>query len=113
LTSSSTKPPLTPWPSRVPPRGTLATAGDASASAAMSTKFEIASTSTRGGTIASVPVSSSATGAAIGPAQRLWTLPNNLHYVLANMGVPNDALRAPLPPGGPRALLQHAQYARA
>ena len=41
--------------------------------------------------------------------ERLWTLPNGLHYVLANMGVPNDVLRAPLPPEGPRALLRYAR----
>jgi hypothetical protein len=41
--------------------------------------------------------------------ERLWALPNNLHYVLANMGVPNDVLRAPLPPEGPRALLRYAR----
>lgn len=41
--------------------------------------------------------------------QRLWSLPTGLHYVLANMGVPNDILRAPLPPGGPRDLLQYAR----
>jgi hypothetical protein len=40
--------------------------------------------------------------------QRLWSLPNNLHYVLANMGIPTDLLRAPLPPEGPRALLRYA-----
>lgn len=41
--------------------------------------------------------------------QRLWSLPTGLHYVLASMGVPNDILRAPLPPEGPRALLQYAR----
>jgi hypothetical protein len=34
-------------------------------------------------------------------------VPNNLHYVLANMGVPNDVLQAPLPPEG------RLRYARA
>lgn len=38
----------------------------------------------------------------------LWAVPNNLHYVLANMGVPADVLCAPLPPNGPRALLRYA-----
>lgn len=33
--------------------------------------------------------------------------PNNLHFVLANLGVPSDALRAPLPPEGPRGLLKY------
>jgi hypothetical protein len=41
----------------------------------------------------------------------LWSIPNNLHYVLANMGVPGDVLRAPLPAEGPRGLLRHAQVA--
>lgn len=41
--------------------------------------------------------------------ERLWSIPNNLHYVLANMGVPNEILRAPLPPEGPRALLRYAR----
>lgn len=39
--------------------------------------------------------------------ERLWSTPNNLHYVLGNMGVPNELLRAPLPPEGPRALLRY------
>jgi hypothetical protein len=47
----------------------------------------------------------------VGQGQRLWALPNNLHYVLANMGVPNDMLRSPLPPEGPRALLRYARPA--
>jgi hypothetical protein len=47
----------------------------------------------------------------VGQGQRLWTLPNNLHYVLANMGVPNDMLRSPLPSEGPRALLRYARPA--
>lgn len=41
--------------------------------------------------------------------QPLWTLPNSLHYVLGNMGVPHDLLRAPLPPEGPRALLKYTR----
>ena len=41
--------------------------------------------------------------------QRLWSIPNSLHYVLANMGVPHDLLRAPLPPEGPRALLKYVR----
>jgi hypothetical protein len=45
----------------------------------------------------------------VGAPQRLWSLVNNLHYVLAKMGVPNEVLRAPLPPAGPRALLRHAR----
>jgi hypothetical protein len=43
--------------------------------------------------------------------KRLWSLPNTLHYVLANMGVPNAVLRAPLPAEGPRALLRYARAA--
>ena len=45
----------------------------------------------------------------VGQGERLWAVHNNLHYVLANMGVPNDVLRAPLPAGGPRALLRYAR----
>jgi hypothetical protein len=45
----------------------------------------------------------------VGQGQRLWSVHNNLHYVLANMGVPNDVLGAPLPAGGPRALLRYAR----
>ena len=41
--------------------------------------------------------------------ERLWSVPNNLHYVLANMGVPNEILRAPLPAEGPRALLRYTR----
>ena len=41
----------------------------------------------------------------------LWSLPSSLHYVLANMGVPGDMLRAPLPAEGPRGLLQYAKAA--
>jgi hypothetical protein len=40
---------------------------------------------------------------------RLWSVPNNLHYVLANMGVPTEILNAPLPAEGPRALLRYAR----
>lgn len=39
--------------------------------------------------------------------QSLWSIPNSLHYVLANMGVPHDLLRAPLPTDGPRGLLRY------
>ena len=39
----------------------------------------------------------------------LWTLPNSLHYILGNMGVPHELLRAPLPPEGPRALLKYVR----
>jgi hypothetical protein len=41
--------------------------------------------------------------------QRLWTVPNNLHFVLANLGVPTELLNAPLPPEGPRALLRYVR----
>jgi hypothetical protein len=41
--------------------------------------------------------------------ERVWNIARNLHYVLANMGVPNDVLRAPLPPEGPRTLLRYAR----
>jgi len=42
---------------------------------------------------------------------RLWSVHNNLHYVLANMGVPTEILNAPLPAEGPRALLRYARPA--
>ncbi|HWO19806.1 MAG TPA: hypothetical protein VNO30_13565 [Kofleriaceae bacterium] len=41
--------------------------------------------------------------------RRLWSAPNNLHYVLGNMGVPLDLLNAPLPAEGPRALLRYVR----
>jgi hypothetical protein len=41
--------------------------------------------------------------------ERLWAHASGLKYVLANMGVPNDILSAPLPPEGPRGLLRHAR----
>ena len=41
----------------------------------------------------------------------LWSIPNNLHFVLANMGVPHELLRVPLPPEGPRALLKYVPAA--
>jgi len=41
----------------------------------------------------------------------LWSVPNNLHYVLANMGVPTEILNAPLPVDGPRALLRYTRPA--
>ena len=41
----------------------------------------------------------------------LWSVPNNLHYVLAKMGVPTEILNAPLPADGPRALLQYTRPA--
>jgi hypothetical protein len=43
--------------------------------------------------------------------QSLWAVPNSLHYVLANLGVPHDLLRAPLPPEGPRSLLKYVRIA--
>ena len=41
--------------------------------------------------------------------RRLWDIPNNLKYVMANLGVPTDVLRAPLPPEGPLALLRYVR----
>lgn len=41
--------------------------------------------------------------------KHLWRVPNNLRFILANMGVPGDVLRAPLPPEGPAALLRYAK----
>jgi hypothetical protein len=43
--------------------------------------------------------------------KRLWLVANTLHFVLANMGVPHDLLRAPLPVEGPRGLLRYARAA--
>ena len=43
------------------------------------------------------------------PGQSLGMPPTSLHYVLGNMGVPHDLLRAPLPPEGPRALLKYVR----
>jgi hypothetical protein len=45
------------------------------------------------------------------PPRRLWDVIGTLHFVLANLGVPQDRLRAPLPPGGPGALLKYAHAA--
>jgi hypothetical protein len=42
-----------------------------------------------------------------GMPRRLWSVPNNLHFVLANLGAPSDALRATLPPEGLRGLLKY------
>lgn len=44
---------------------------------------------------------------------RLWSVGNTLQYVLANLGVPTELLRAPLPPDGPRGLLRYARPAEA
>lgn len=41
--------------------------------------------------------------------KRLWSVPTSLQYVLANMGVPQEMLNMPLPPGGPSALLRYAR----
>jgi hypothetical protein len=41
--------------------------------------------------------------------QQLWAVPNNLHFVLANLGVSTELLNAPLPPEGPRALLRYVR----
>src|SRR5262249_9886129 len=41
--------------------------------------------------------------------RRLWSVPNNLHFVLANLGVPPAQLDASLPPDGPRALLAYVR----
>ncbi len=35
----------------------------------------------------------------------LWALANNIKFVLARSGVPQDLLNSPLPPGGVAALL--------
>ena len=40
---------------------------------------------------------------------RLWSLPNSIMYVLANLGIPGDTLRAPLPPGGLAELIDRTE----
>jgi hypothetical protein len=39
--------------------------------------------------------------------QSLWAVPNNVKYVLSNMGVGTPDLKAPLPPRGLAGLLDH------
>jgi hypothetical protein len=41
--------------------------------------------------------------------RRLWSVPNNLHFVLVSLGVPAVQLDASLPPEGARALLQYVR----
>jgi hypothetical protein len=41
--------------------------------------------------------------------QPLWALPNTIKYVLANLSVPGDMLRAPLPPGGLAELIDRTE----
>jgi hypothetical protein len=41
----------------------------------------------------------------------LWSVPNRLQFVLANMGVPPELLRSPLPLEGPAALLRYVKTA--
>lgn len=36
----------------------------------------------------------------------LWSLPSSLHYALANLGVPTETLKSPLPPGGLRLIVE-------
>ena len=43
--------------------------------------------------------------------ERMWNIPNSLHYVLGRLGVPNERLSEPLPPGGPAELLKYARLA--
>jgi hypothetical protein len=40
---------------------------------------------------------------------RLWSSPNAIKYVLANLGIPTDVLRSPLPPGGLFELVDRAE----
>jgi hypothetical protein len=35
-----------------------------------------------------------------GTSPSLWSIPSSLHYILANMGISTEKLRAPLPSGG-------------
>jgi hypothetical protein len=39
----------------------------------------------------------------------LWALPNTIKYVLANLGIPGDVVRAPLPPGGLAELIDRTE----
>lgn len=41
----------------------------------------------------------------------MWAIPNSLHYVLSNLGVPAERLRDPLPKAGPSALLKYVRLA--
>jgi hypothetical protein len=43
--------------------------------------------------------------------KRLWSIPNSLHFILARMGVPDEHLGVPLPPGGPRTLFKYVRAA--
>jgi hypothetical protein len=45
---------------------------------------------------------------ALAERQDLWSIPSNLKYVLAYMGISGDDLSAPLPPGGLEELVAHA-----
>jgi hypothetical protein len=40
---------------------------------------------------------------------RLWSAGNSVTYVLANLGIPTEVLRSPLPPGGLDELLDRAE----
>jgi hypothetical protein len=58
------------------------------------------------------PALSSLDGRCIGTVNRpaeLWSVQNNLHYVLARMGVPPALTQRPLPEGGIAALLAQAR----
>ena len=39
----------------------------------------------------------------------LWSLSNNVKYVLANLGIPGETLRSPLPPGGLPELIERTE----
>lgn len=41
--------------------------------------------------------------------ENIWSIPSGLHYVLANMGVSKDTLKAPLPAGGLPAVIAQAK----
>ena len=42
-------------------------------------------------------------------ATPLWAFTNSIKYVLANLGIPGDTLRAPLPPGGLAELIDRTE----
>ena len=39
----------------------------------------------------------------------LWSMPNNVKHVLANLGIPKEILLQPLPPGGINELIDHTE----
>jgi hypothetical protein len=42
-------------------------------------------------------------------SSRLWSLPNAIHYVLANLGMSNQEMDPPWPPGGLLEIIDRAE----